>query len=175
MPLTARRLAAGPCMAAVMLLGACTGGPTPSGSAATPTVPLSTSPPTGVPALDVEVVLDGLDHPWDVAQASDGTLLVDERGGGFTAVLPDGTTKAVRADFGDLFARGETGLMGLSLDPDFDANRRLYSCQGMRSGSIAVVTWTVAPDWSSATRLAQPLVGGIPLNTGSGRHGGCRL
>ena len=29
------------------------------------------------PALEVAVVLDGLDHPWDVAQAPDGTLLLD--------------------------------------------------------------------------------------------------
>ena len=48
----------------------------------------------GAPALEVEVVADGLDHPWDVAQAPDGTLLVDERAGGFTAVLPDGTRRS---------------------------------------------------------------------------------
>ena len=78
------------------------------------------------------VVVDGLDHAWDVVQAPDGTLLVDERGGGFTAVLPDGTVRPVEADFGDLFARGETGLMGLALDPAFEENRRLYSCQGVR-------------------------------------------
>jgi glucose/arabinose dehydrogenase len=131
--------------------------------------------PTGAPVLQVDVVVDGLDHAWDVVQAPDGTLLVDERSGGFTAVLPDGSVRAVHADFDDLFAEGETGLMGLSLDPDFEGNRRLYSCQGLRSGSIAVIAWTVAADWSGATRVADPLVGGIPLNQRSGRHGGCRL
>ena len=132
-------------------------------------------PSTGVPALDVAVVVDGLDHVWDAVQAPDGTLLVDERGGGFTAVLPDGTVRPVEADFGDLFARGETGLMGLALDPAFEANRRLYSCQGVDDGSIAVVGWTVSADWSAATRVVDPLVGGLPLNERSGRHGGCRL
>jgi glucose/arabinose dehydrogenase len=130
-----------------------------------------------VPALGVVVVADGLDHPWDVAQAPDGTLLVDERSGGFTAVLPDGAVQDVRADFGDLFARGETGLMGLALDPGFAENRRFYSCQGRTGGrtSIAVVAWTVAEDWSAATRVADPLIGGLPANGASGRHGGCRL
>jgi aldose sugar dehydrogenase len=92
-------------------------------------------------------------------------------------VLPDGTVREVRADFGDLFAEGETGLMGLALDPSFadDGDRRLYSCQGDRSGSIQVVAWTVAPDWSSATRTDDPLVDGLPLNQAIGRHGGCRL
>ena len=160
-------------VAAALLLAGCTGSdaeaPGSSGGRST------SAPPTAAPALGVEVVLDGLDHPWDVVQAADGTLLVDQRGGGFTAVLPDGASRHVRADFGDLFARGETGLMGLSLDPDFARNRRLYSCQGMQSGSIGVVAWTVASDWSAATRIADPLIGGIPVNRASGRHGGCRL
>ena len=121
------------------------------------------------------MVTDGLQNPWDVVQAPDGTLLLDERAGGFTAVLPDGTVREVRADFGDLFAEGETGLMGLALDPAFETDRRLYSCQGDRGGSIQVVAWTVAPDWSSATRTDDPLVDGLPLNEAIGRHGGCRL
>src|SRR4051812_50048414 len=33
----------------------------------------------------------------------------------------------------------------------------------------------MAADWSAATRVADPLVGGIPVNESSGRHGGCRL
>jgi glucose/arabinose dehydrogenase len=33
----------------------------------------------------------------------------------------------------------------------------------------------VADDWSSATRTDDPLVGDIPVNERSGRHGGCRL
>jgi len=180
MPPTTRKLAAGPCLAAVLLLTACSAAETDEGPRAetgSPAPSLSTAPPTA-PALDVEVVADGLDHPWDVAQAPDGTLLVDERPGGFTAVLPDGTVQEVRADFDDLFARGETGLMGLVLDPAFADNRRFYSCQGVAGGqgsAIAVVSWTVNDDWTAATREADPLIGGIPVNQGSGRHGGCRL
>ena len=79
--------------------------------------------PRIAPALDVAVVVDGLDHPWDVAQAPDGTLLLDERAGGLTAVLPDGTVREVEADFADLFAFREIGLMGLVLDPAFETNR----------------------------------------------------
>jgi aldose sugar dehydrogenase len=124
------------------------------------------------------VVADGLDHPWDVAQAPDGTLLADERAGGLTAVLPDGTVQEVAADFDDLFADGETGLMGLVLDPAFGQNRRFYTCQGRQDGgapAIAVVSWTVDPAWRTATRVADPLLGGIPVNERTGRHGGCRL
>src|SRR3954463_12639449 len=155
---------------AAALLSACT---------SAPAAPAPASPePSGPPALDVSVVLDGLDHPWDVAQAPDGTLLVDERGGGLTAVLPDGTSRALDADFGALFARGETGLMGLVLDPAFAGNRRFYTCQGVEEdggAEIQVIAWTGARRWTRATRVADPLVGDIPVNVSTGRHGGCRL
>jgi glucose/arabinose dehydrogenase len=173
------RSAAGLILAVLVAVG-CTAAPeAPAPEAPATDVPVppasAVAPPAGAPALDVAVVVDGLDHAWDVVQAPDGTLLVDERSGGFTAVLPDGSVREVAADFGDLFADGETGLMGLALDPAFGTNRRLYSCAGRQDGSIGVVAWTVAPDWSSATRVADPLVGGLPLNERSGRHGGCRL
>ena len=173
-------------IAAALLLTACSGPERQPDGGLQPAPPQSSVPgassPVETPALDVAVVADRLDHPWDVVQAPDGTLLVDERAGGLTAVLPDGSVREVRADFGDIFARGETGLMGLTLDPGFAGNRRFYSCQGVvangrtsRPASIAVIAWTVAPDWSSATRVADPLIGGIPVNERSGRHGGCRL
>jgi glucose/arabinose dehydrogenase len=165
---TTRTLVAGPCMGAAMLLAAC-------GAAASAPLAPSTA---GAPALSVEVVADGLDHPWDVARAPDGTLLLDERAGGFTAVLPDGTVQPVEADFGDLFARGETGLMGLVLAPDFATSRRFLTCQGVQENGgaeVQVIAWTVDDGWTSATRVADPLLGGIPVNRQIGRHGGCRL
>src|SRR5829696_1143335 len=103
MPPSTRALAAGPCMAAALLLVAgCTDAavsdaPAPPGDP--PSASSSVPPPAeGVPVLEVSVVAEGLDHPWDVVQSADGTLLVDERAGGFTAVLPDGGVQEVRAD-----------------------------------------------------------------------------
>ncbi|MCW2696725.1 MAG: Soluble quinoprotein glucose/sorbosone dehydrogenase [Modestobacter sp.] len=185
----ARTLAVGPCMAVVLVTAGCIGsageeaagdpvdGRTASSTAAGP----ARSSAPAAPALDVAVLADGLDHPWDVARAPDGTLVLDERDGGLTAVRPDGTVRELEADFGDLFADGETGLMGLVLDPDFAANRRLYTCQGVEDGAadggpaIEVISWTVDAQWRSATRVADPLLGEIPVNASTGRHGGCRL
>jgi aldose sugar dehydrogenase len=129
-------------------------------------------------ALEVAVVVDGLDHPWDVAQAPDGTLLLDERAGGLTAVLPNGAVRRLDADFSDLFVLIETGLMGLVLDPAFETNRRFYTCQGARDGDSAdveVIAWAVDDEWRTAIRVADPLLDGIPVNAQIGSHSGCRL
>lgn len=125
------------------------------------------------PTVETTVVADGLTIPWDVESLPDGTLLVTERGGGITAIDADGA-RAVSADFSDLFASGETGVMGLAVDPDFGTNRRIYTCQGQANPrEIKVVAWTLDTDATSAVRVADPLVGGLPIN--SGRHGGCQL
>lgn len=166
---------------ALLVLASCSSGngPADQGEGGASDVPDAAGTPSAgsVPALDVEVVLDGLTNPWDVARAPDGTLLVDERDGGLTAVRPDGSAREVDADFGDLYRNGETGLMGLVLDPAFAENRRLYTCQGVEEdggAEIQVIAWAVEEDWSAATRIADPLVDDIPANQESGRHGGCR-
>ena len=145
-----------------------------SGTSNTASAP-SVEPDTEIPELVVEVLVEDLTNPWDLAQAPDGTVVFDQRGGGLTAYRPDGTVQAIEADFEDLYANGETGLMGLVLDPEFADNRRLFTCQGYApdGGDIRVISWEVAADYTSAMRLTDPLVQGLPLT--SGRHGGCRL
>jgi aldose sugar dehydrogenase len=164
--------AAGLCLALGLLAGCGAEAAAPEGGS----TPAPTTAPHEAPALEVTVLAEGLDHPWDVVQAPDGTLLVDERGGGLTAVRAGGGQQEVAADFGDLFADGETGLMGMALSPDFADDRRFFTCQGVRGAEpeIRVVAWTMAPDWTSARRQ-RDLVADIPVNSGSGRHGGCRL
>lgn len=159
-----------------MLLAACAGSAQQtsvgeSGNTAGPRLPAE----TGAAELGVEVLVENLDNPWDVAQAPDGTLVFDQRGGGLSAYLPDGTVQPIEADFDDLFANGETGLMGLVLDPDFAENRRFFTCQGYAGPEpdIRVIAWEMASGYTAATRVADPLVAGLPVT--SGRHGGCRL
>ncbi|WP_408068733.1 PQQ-dependent sugar dehydrogenase [Williamsia herbipolensis] len=146
------------------------------------------------PPLSVTTVASGLDKPWDVEVAPDGTLISGERSGRFVAVRPGGAAQTVRADQSQLFVTNEAGLMGLALDRGFAANRTLYSCQaektsgsGIGTGSagnlplpfpntgqvINVVAWRVADDWSSLART-RTVLSNIPVNSG-GRHAGCGL
>ena len=125
------------------------------------------------PELSVHFVMSGLQIPWDIAFTPDGTMLFTERKGSLWARLTNRAIIAVRANFDDLYLDFEGGLMGLAVDPDFATNRRIYTCQNHRDPlEVQVIAWTVSADYTAATRVADPLVGGIP---GSRRHAGCRL
>lgn len=130
-----------------------------------------------LPDLSVTTVADGLDHPWDVRPIGGGRLLVTERDRKRISVVePDGTVSPVDFDSSRIWVSGETGLLGLAIDPDFASNHRFYTCSGWtRAGGghdIRVLAWTLSDDRASATR-ADVLLTGLP--TSSGRHGGCRL
>jgi aldose sugar dehydrogenase len=77
------------------------------------------------PGLRVTTVADGLSIPWGVVVAPDGTVLTGERSGRFVAVRPGGQRVNVRADLSRIFAQGESGLMGLAIDPRFEQTRRV--------------------------------------------------
>jgi aldose sugar dehydrogenase len=161
--------------------GASPAGPAaPPAPAATTPAPSSSGTPTpagGTPALRVETVAGGLDHPWDVAFVGGDRMLVTQRDGSLSLVgglRPGAPVTPVRADLADVYARGEGGLMGIAAFPD--GSGRFVTCQthaeGGRPVDVRVVAWQLSAD-GAATRTADPLVGGLPLNP-SGRHSGCR-
>ncbi|KRC49096.1 hypothetical protein ASE19_17715 [Nocardioides sp. Root79] len=131
-----------------------------------------------VPALDVDVVATGLDHPWEVQPLPSGQLLVTQRERRtLTLVNPtSGSKRNIAFPSSQVWAQGETGLLGLAVDPEFAANRRIYTCSGWRTTSghdIRVIAWTLDTGLTRAT-FRHTLKAGLPSNS-IGRHGGCRL
>jgi glucose/arabinose dehydrogenase len=170
-------------VAVVGMAGCGASAPAPAGGGAPPTtsVPATTPPPrTGTPELQVELVASGLSHVWDIGFLPDGRALVTEREGRIallSGIAPGATVREVDADLSDVYVRGEGGLMGMAVHPDFAQSRRFTTCQThMQNGSptdVRLVTWQLSADGTSAARVADPLVGGLPINQ-SGRHSGCR-
>ena len=131
------------------------------------------APADSVPAISVGEFVTGLNVPWDLALAPDGTMLFTERSGNLFARLTDGRVQRIAADMSDFRASGEGGLMSILVDPGFGSNRRFYTCQTHRDPrEVQVIAWTVNDDYTEGTRVNDPLVGGMP---GGGRHSGCRL
>ena len=78
-----------------------------------------------------ETVVSGLEHPWGMVWLPDGDLLVTERPGRLRLVeiSADGSGRlnpTPVAGLPSVFARGQGGLLDISLHPDFAANKRVY-------------------------------------------------
>lgn len=135
-------------------------------------------------ALDVQVLTRGLSHGWDIGFLPDGNLLVSERQGRFSVVDPrrasDDAPRRVAGDLSDVYARGEGGLLGFVLHPDFAASGLLTAClDHAEAGApvdVRLVTYRLpgpGPVASRRLEKVKDLVTGLPINP-SGRHSGCR-
>lgn len=130
-----------------MVLAACAGDPSPSpvaptlqdptpyfSSPAAPTEPAVTESPEVMPTQTatatrapltgplVEVVTSGLNTPWEIVFLPDGELLITERIGNLVLI---GKT-VTRIQVPNVEQRGEGGLLGLALHPDYAVNNQIY-------------------------------------------------
>jgi aldose sugar dehydrogenase len=129
-----------------------------------------------MPKLKIHTVIRNLDRPWDVKTLPGGTLIFTQRDRATLSVFKHGHVKRVEFPSQSVWVSGETGLMGLEVDPQFANNHRIYTCQGGFTANgghdVHVTAWTLDPKLRKA-KMDKVLVGGFP--TSSGRHGGCRL
>jgi glucose/arabinose dehydrogenase len=132
---------------------------------------------TGAPTLTRTVVLSGLAVPWDLAFAPDGTLLFTERGGNLRVLRPGSTTSTVLHRPMDISAAGQSGMMGLAVDPDFATSRLVFVYFSSRINPTTVdnriVRFRVNEGWDGVTDR-QDLLVGISWGNG-GAHSGGRL
>jgi len=72
-----------------------------------------------------QVVADNLSVPWGLAFLPSGNLLVTERTGQLIELSPDGSQTAA-STIASVTPRGEGGLLGIALHPNFADNRWIY-------------------------------------------------
>ena len=135
------------------------------------------------------VVMSGLSDPWDLAFAPDGAMLFTEKCRGLSVRTPDG---AVRLLFGaagavlaadDFFCQGQSGMLGIALDPAFDENRLVYVYMASNIGRAKtnrVVRLEVGRDYAVVAGR-KDIVTDIPFKQsfnrwgGAGAHSGGRI
>jgi aldose sugar dehydrogenase len=161
-----------------LVAGCSIGGQTDPIRAGIPTAGPSGAP--SAPQIRVDAVAAGLEHVWDIGFLPGGAALITERSARIkllSSTRPGAQVTEVAADLDDVYVRGEGGLMGLVVHPDFANSRRFTTCQTHqergRPVDVRLVTWELSPDGARARRVADPLVAGLTLNP-SGRHSGCR-
>ena len=137
----------------------------------------ATAVDASAPVLDRTVLVSGLNAPWDIAFAPDGAMLFTERPGRVRVVPPGGGAARTLAQPSDVAAAGQSGMLGITVDPEFATNRHVYTFQSFRAGNGAmdnrVVRWTVDAGWTALANRTD-IVTGIPWGNG-GAHSGGRL
>ena len=125
---------------------------------------------TTAPEFEVQAILSGLDHPWDIAFLPDGKGIFTERNG--TLSLLNGGVRTTIGKVDDIKAVGEGGLLGLAIDPDVTSNRLVYACYNTTS-DVRIVRYKLNETTTELTDKV-PIVTAMP-STAGGRHSGCRL
>ncbi|MBJ3763340.1 PQQ-dependent sugar dehydrogenase [Maribius pontilimi] len=151
-----------------------------------------TSPNTT--SLSHEIVIDGLENPWDMAFLDDGTMFFTEKCKGLSVRMPSGDvtqligmgeTEGYATTAEDLFCDGQAGMNGVAVDPDFAENRRIYvySASNLSDPQTnRLMRWTVAEDFSNVSDRTD-IVEDVPYKTeptdhpfgDTGAHNGGRV
>ena len=74
----------------------------------------------------VQVLAQNLDVPWAIDIAEDGTLFFTERTGRVMAIDRNGSLLSDPVAYINVMQNGESGLLGLTLHPNFTENHLLY-------------------------------------------------
>lgn len=94
---------------------------------------LATTPPE----ISVETIAKGLNTPWAIDFAPDGRMFVAERPGRIR-IVERGQLRADPWMALEVSSAGESGLMGLAIDPNFAENRVVYVAYTYRSGVFSL-------------------------------------
>lgn len=81
---------------------------------------------TETATLDMQTLSSGLNHPWAMQFLPDGSLLVTERAGYLRYISKTGEKSDAIQGLPAVQAKGQGGLLGLVLDPDFAKNQTIY-------------------------------------------------
>lgn len=88
-------------------------------------------------AFDLVTVAEGLRTPWGLAFLPDGRMLVTERPGTLRIVTTGGKVSEAVTGLPKVDARGQGGLLGIAIDPQFASNGLVYwsYAEGNRDGT----------------------------------------
>lgn len=88
-------------------------------------IPLSSDAPVAE-GWDTETVLTDLEQPWSMTWLPNGDMLITERPGRVLSVNHETLSVESLSGVPDLFVDGQSGLMDISLHPNFLDNRFIY-------------------------------------------------
>lgn len=125
------------------------------------------------------VVMSGLNDPWDLAFAPDGAMLFTEKCHGMSVRTSDGTIRHLFGKAGaaleaaDFFCQGQSGMLGVAIDPAFAQNHYVYVYMAStlgRTKTNRVVRLTIDKAYTSVADRTD-IVTDIPFKQSFNRWG----
>lgn len=93
----------------------------------------------------IRIVKTGLDHPWEIIWGEDNHIWMTERDGRVSSIDPTNGNTLFSYTISDVDSRGEGGLLGMALDPDFDKNGFIYVVYNYRESGDYREAGTIYP------------------------------
>lgn len=122
----------------------------------------------------VTTFAEGLEHPWSMVFLPNGELLVSERPGRLRRISPEGAVSAPISNLPSIFAKGQGGLLGLAVDPDFQSNGHIYFSYSESDGDLAGTAVARAKLIENELHDLQVIFRQLP-KVGGDKHFGSRL
>lgn len=121
------------------------------------------------------VVTKSLSNPWGIVSLPDGRLLITEKKGMMVIVEPESGKVSDRiTGIPEPDSRGQGGLLGLTLDPDFSSNRMVYwvFSEIVANGNHTSVAKGRLSDDEKTIENAQVIYRATPAHDGTAHFGG---
>lgn len=134
--------------------------------------PAQSQEPPSDAVVDIKVLANGLTQPWELVWGPDNFIWMTERDGKVSRVDPASGKVTLVAQLPEVVSRGEGGLLGMALHPDFAASPEVFLAYDYVKGGN--YTEKIVRYKYNGTTLTDPLIllDNIEANT---FHNGCRL
>src|SRR5690606_29031486 len=123
---------------------------------------------------DVKLLTEGLNRPWGIASLPDGRLLITEKNDGTLRIATQtGELSEAITGLPAVNSEGQGGLLGITIDPDFENNRMVYwsFSQDTPQGTLTAVAKGRLADDEKTVENAQVIYQATPAYKGKLHYG----
>lgn len=124
--------------------------------------------------FEAKVLVEGLNRPWGIANLPDGRLLITEKEGTLRIATQTGELSDAITGLPAVNSKGQGGLLGITIDPDFASNRMVYwtFSQDTPDGTLTAVAKGRLADDEKTIESAEVIYQATPAHKSNLHYGG---